>query len=35
MVFEPARRVLHLAVGTCPASAGPLRALALGPLFKG
>jgi hypothetical protein len=34
MVFEPGRLRLHLAVGTCPASAGPFRRLDLGPLFQ-
>jgi isopenicillin-N N-acyltransferase-like protein len=34
MIFEPAALRLHLAIGTCPASAGPLRTLELGPLFR-
>jgi hypothetical protein len=33
MVFEPGALRLHLAIGTCPASAGELRALELAPLF--
>jgi hypothetical protein len=33
MVFEPEALRLHLAIGDCPASAGPLRALELGELF--
>jgi hypothetical protein len=33
MVFDPAGLRLHLALGTCPASAGPLRTLELAPLF--
>jgi hypothetical protein len=35
MVFEPAELRLHLAIGQVPASAGPLRALDLAPLFAG
>jgi isopenicillin-N N-acyltransferase like protein len=34
MVFEPAGLRLHLAVGTCPSSAGEFRLLELGPLFQ-
>ena len=34
MVFEPAALKLHLAIGSCPASARPLRLLELAPLFK-
>lgn len=34
MVFEPAALKLHLAIGTCPASAGELKTLDLEPLFK-
>jgi len=34
MVFEPATLKLYLAIGTCPASAGDLKVLELGPLFK-
>jgi hypothetical protein len=34
MVFEPAELRLHLASGTCPASAGPLRELDLAPLLS-
>jgi predicted choloylglycine hydrolase len=34
MVFEPATLKLYLAIGTCPASAGALQVLELGPLFK-
>jgi predicted choloylglycine hydrolase len=34
MVFEPAERRLHLAVGQLPSSAGPLRTLELAPLFR-
>jgi hypothetical protein len=33
MIFEPAARRLHVAVGTLPASAGPMRTLDLAPLF--
>ncbi len=33
MVFEPAALKLHLAIGSCPSSARPLRLLELGPLF--
>jgi hypothetical protein len=33
MVFEPAARVLHLAVGEGPTSAKPLAKLELGKLF--
>jgi hypothetical protein len=33
MVFEPAARKLHLALGKGPASAEPLRPLELQPLF--
>ena len=35
MVFEPAALRLHLAAGELPASAGPLRTLELGELFRG
>jgi hypothetical protein len=35
MVFEPAALRLHLAFGERPASRGKLRAIDLGPLFKG
>jgi predicted choloylglycine hydrolase len=34
MIFEPATLRLHLAIGQCPASAGELKTLELGPLFK-
>jgi hypothetical protein len=34
MVFEPATLKLHLSLAPPPASAGPLRLLELGPLFK-
>jgi isopenicillin-N N-acyltransferase-like protein len=34
MIFEPARLRLHLAFGKGPATALPLKALELGPLFK-
>ena len=34
MVFEPAALKLHLAVGSCPSSALPLRELDLRPLFR-
>jgi predicted choloylglycine hydrolase len=34
MIFEPASLRLHLAIGTCPASAGELRTLNLEPLFQ-
>jgi hypothetical protein len=33
MIFEPQALKLHLAIGTCPASAGELRPLELAPLF--
>jgi len=33
MVFEPAAMRMHLAIGECPSSALPLKALDLGPLF--
>lgn len=33
MVFEPAALKLHLAIGSCPSSALPLKPLELGPLF--
>jgi predicted choloylglycine hydrolase len=35
MVFEPGPLRLHVALGQLPASAGPLRTLELGPLFRG
>jgi hypothetical protein len=35
MIFEPATLRLHLAVGTCPASAGEMRTLELAPLLQG
>jgi isopenicillin-N N-acyltransferase-like protein len=35
MVFEPATLRLHLAIGQAPSSKLPLRAIDLGPLFKG
>jgi predicted choloylglycine hydrolase len=35
MVFEPATLRLHLSIGKVPASQGELKALDLGPLFKG
>jgi predicted choloylglycine hydrolase len=34
MVFEPAALRLHLAIGSCPASAREFRVVELGPLFK-
>jgi isopenicillin-N N-acyltransferase like protein len=34
MVFEPAPLILHLAIGSCPSSALPLKKLDLQPLFK-
>ena len=34
MIFEPAKLRLHLAIGTCPASAKELTTLDLAPLFK-
>jgi isopenicillin-N N-acyltransferase-like protein len=34
MVFEPATRRLHLAIGACPSSGQELKLLELGPLFK-
>jgi predicted choloylglycine hydrolase len=34
MIFEPAPLVLHLAMGSCPASALPLKTLDLKPFFK-
>ena len=33
MIFEPAALRLHLAIGSCPSSAQPLKALDLGPRF--
>jgi hypothetical protein len=33
MIFEPAALKLHLAIGSCPSSALPLKLLELGPLF--
>jgi isopenicillin-N N-acyltransferase like protein len=33
MIFEPVPLKLHLAIGSCPSSALPLRLLELGPLF--
>jgi hypothetical protein len=35
MIFEPATLRLHLAIGTCPASAGETKVLELAPLFQG
>jgi hypothetical protein len=34
MIFEPATLKLHLAIGSCPSSALPLKTLDLKPLFK-
>jgi hypothetical protein len=34
MIFEPAALRLHLAIGSCPASAGAMKVLELGPLFQ-
>ena len=34
MIFEPAALKLHLAIGSCPSSALPLKPLELGPLFR-
>jgi len=34
MIFQPDKLELHLAIGSCPASALPLRRLELAPLFK-
>ncbi len=34
MIFEPATLKLHLAIGSCPSSALPLKPLELGPLFS-
>ena len=34
MIFEPATLKLHLAIGACPSSALPMKALELKPLFK-
>ena len=34
MVFEPGALRLHLAIGTCPSSAGEMKVLNLGPLFQ-
>ncbi len=34
MIFEPATLKLHLAIGSCPSSALPLKLLELGPLFS-
>src|SRR5262249_40383100 len=34
MVFEPARLRLHLAIGSCPAAASPMKTLDLGPLLR-
>ncbi len=33
MIFEPATLKLHLAIGSCPSSALPMKLLELGPLF--
>jgi isopenicillin-N N-acyltransferase like protein len=33
MVFEPAALKLHLAIGSCPSSALPMKLLELKPLF--
>lgn len=35
MIFEPAQLRLHLAIGSCPSSALPLKTLELAPLFRG
>ena len=34
MIFEPAALKLHLAIGSCPSSALPMKELELKPLFK-
>jgi isopenicillin-N N-acyltransferase like protein len=34
MIFEPKPLILHLAAGTCPSSALPLKKIELAPLFK-
>ena len=34
MIFEPATLKLHLAIGSCPSSALPMKVLDLKPLFK-
>ena len=34
MVFEPGPLVLHVAMGTCPATKGPLEKLELKPFFQ-
>ena len=34
MIFEPATLKLHLAIGSCPSSALPMKTLDLKPLFK-
>jgi hypothetical protein len=34
MIFEPATLKLHLAIGQCPTSAGPLHELDLAPLLQ-
>ncbi len=33
MIFEPCALRLHLAIGSCPAAAGPMKTLELAPLF--
>jgi isopenicillin-N N-acyltransferase-like protein len=35
MIFEPCGLRMHLSIGTCPSSAGEMRALELAPLFAG
>jgi len=34
MIFEPEPLILHLAMGSCPSSALPMKTLELQPLFK-
>jgi hypothetical protein len=34
MIFEPEPLILHLAIGSCPSSALPMKKLELQPLFK-
>jgi hypothetical protein len=34
MIFEPEPLILHLAMGSCPSSALPMKKLELQPLFK-
>jgi predicted choloylglycine hydrolase len=34
MIFEPAALKIHLAIGECPSSAGEIKSLELGPMFR-